>query len=80
MNSEKYIEFGNSAGIYKCWESLLSGTSHPFSYLDNTIAYNLCMAINCWSQFKVTQPGLNKIHFPDDIIMLRFLNLFNEAA
>ena len=56
------------------------GTSYPFSYLDNTISYNLRMAFNCWSQFKGNQPGLNNVRFPDQIIMLHCLSLFYEAA
>ena len=38
------------------------------------------MTINCWSKCKVTQPGLNKVRFPDQIIMLLGLSLFYEAA
>ena len=51
--------------------------------LDNIITYNLHMAFNCLNQCKVTRPWLNKVLFPDQIIMLLcliFFFFFYEAA
>ena len=48
-------------------------------YLDNIITYNLHMTFNCLSQCKVTRPWLNKVHFPDQIMLLCLI-LFYEAA
>ena len=50
--------------------------------LDNIITYNLHMAFNCLNQCKVTRPWLNKVLFPDQIIMLLCLIFFffYEAA
>ena len=39
------------------------------------IIYNLHMAFNCWSRCRVIQLGLNKMHFPVQIIMLHCLSL-----
>ena len=44
--------------------------------LDNIITYNLHMTFNCLNQCKVTRPWLNKVLFPDQIIMLLCLIFF----
>ena len=82
MNSEK-VSF--SFGWCELWKSLYGYFSGNISIawyqdtatikdLDNAIAYNLRMSFNCWDQFNVIQPGLNKVRYTVWVCFMKVLD------